>query len=201
MAETRPQSTSRLEKSAKRRQMIVETAAGLFIEKGFHQTGMRDIAGKAGISLSNLYNHFKGKNEIIAAISELETVELDPLLRRLEDTSKNRMERLLQFGAEYFDLCSSPAHAALSAEIVAEVFRNPEIGGLFEQTRARLVQAVANCLPTFEENPATSAELVLGLIERSGQNAVSRDVSTRKQLRQSMLAFVERAVGTELKHG
>ena len=76
MAETRPQSTSRLEKSAKRRQMIVETAAGLFIEKGFHQTGMRDIAGKAGISLSNLYNHFKGKNEIIAAISELETVEL-----------------------------------------------------------------------------------------------------------------------------
>ncbi|GAB2185044.1 TetR/AcrR family transcriptional regulator [Roseibium sp. LAB1] len=197
MAESRPQSTTRLEKSAKRRQMIVETAASLFIEKGFHQTGMRDIAGKAGISLSNLYNHFKGKHEIIAAISELETAELDPLLTHLEDVSRNRMERLLQFAAEYFDLCSSPAHAALSAEIVAEVFRNPEIGSLFEQTRIRLVQAVANCLPTSEENLATLAELVIGLIECAGQNAVSRDVSARKQLKLSMLAFVERAVGAK----
>ncbi|HDO1150981.1 TPA: helix-turn-helix transcriptional regulator, partial [Aeromonas salmonicida] len=40
-----------------RRELIIQAALGCFIERGFHQTGMRDIAAAAGVSLGNLYNH------------------------------------------------------------------------------------------------------------------------------------------------
>lgn len=61
---------------AARRARIVEAALACFVEKGFHQTGMREIAATAGVSLGNLYNHFPGKEALIALIASLEAEEL-----------------------------------------------------------------------------------------------------------------------------
>jgi AcrR family transcriptional regulator len=57
-----------------RRQQILETAAGLFAERGFHGVSMHDIGGACGISGPALYKHFAGKDDILTrsltAISE-----------------------------------------------------------------------------------------------------------------------------------
>ena len=37
----------------------------MFRERGFADTGMRDIAGAADLSPANLYHYFKGKDEIL----------------------------------------------------------------------------------------------------------------------------------------
>ncbi len=51
-----------------RRQNIINAAKQLFSEKGYAATGLREIAEKAGVSLGNIYNYFKNKEEIFCSI-------------------------------------------------------------------------------------------------------------------------------------
>ena len=57
-----------------RRQQILDTAATLFAERGFHGVSVHDIGGACGISGPALYKHFAGKDDILTqsltAISE-----------------------------------------------------------------------------------------------------------------------------------
>lgn len=48
-----------------RRDGILHAAARMFRERGFAETGMRDIAGAADLSAANLYHYFGGKDEIL----------------------------------------------------------------------------------------------------------------------------------------
>ena len=60
--------------SVPRRQQILDIAATLFAERGFHGVSVHDIGGACGISGPALYKHFAGKDDILAqsltAISE-----------------------------------------------------------------------------------------------------------------------------------
>ena len=47
---------------------IVHAAVTCFLERGYHQTGVRDIAKQAEVSLGNLYIHFKGKEALLDAL-------------------------------------------------------------------------------------------------------------------------------------
>jgi AcrR family transcriptional regulator len=56
------------------RDQIVRTAADLFRERGFPATTLDDVARRLGMSKASLYTYFRGKDEILAAISQ-ETIE------------------------------------------------------------------------------------------------------------------------------
>lgn len=47
---------------------IVEAAREEFAERGYGATSIRDIAQRAGVSLSALYYYYKGKQELLVAI-------------------------------------------------------------------------------------------------------------------------------------
>ena len=47
--------------------LILETARALFGQKGFEKTTIREIAAQAGIGLGTMFNHFKGKDSLLAA--------------------------------------------------------------------------------------------------------------------------------------
>lgn len=49
------------------RRQILDTALELFREHGFEQTTIRDIAGRAGLSLGAAYYYFKSKEAIVGA--------------------------------------------------------------------------------------------------------------------------------------
>lgn len=53
----------------KRRDQISAAALALFDERGYHATGMEDIAKAVGMRASSLYNHFHSKQEVLADIS------------------------------------------------------------------------------------------------------------------------------------
>ncbi|EWT07787.1 TetR family transcriptional regulator [Intrasporangium chromatireducens Q5-1] len=59
-----------------RDRQILETAAELFHEKGFHGASMDELGSRAGLSGPALYRHFAGKNEILAALFDLAMDEL-----------------------------------------------------------------------------------------------------------------------------
>ena len=51
-----------------RRNQILDVAAGLFAERGFHRATTRDIAEAADISEGTLYNYFESKDALLLAI-------------------------------------------------------------------------------------------------------------------------------------
>lgn len=57
--------TPRATRRDRQRDAILRAAARLFRERGFADTGMRDIADAAGLSAANLYHYFDGKNDLL----------------------------------------------------------------------------------------------------------------------------------------
>ncbi|CAM4446516.1 TetR/AcrR family transcriptional regulator [Paenibacillus tarimensis] len=51
-----------------KRQMILNTAARVFAERGYHNTSVKDIVGEAGVSVGSFYFYFKGKEELFVEL-------------------------------------------------------------------------------------------------------------------------------------
>jgi TetR/AcrR family transcriptional regulator, cholesterol catabolism regulator len=58
-------STPRTRRRDRQRDGILRAAAQLFRERGFAETGMRDIAEAADLSAANLYHYFDGKDQLL----------------------------------------------------------------------------------------------------------------------------------------
>jgi AcrR family transcriptional regulator len=48
---------------------ILEAAEGVFVERGLEQAKMEEIAGRAGVSVGTLYNHFTDRDALIDSLS------------------------------------------------------------------------------------------------------------------------------------
>jgi len=57
--------TARARRRDRQRDAILRAAARLFRERGFADTGMRDIAQAADLSAANLYHYFDGKTDLL----------------------------------------------------------------------------------------------------------------------------------------
>lgn len=68
-----------------RREQILDTAAALFAERGFHGVSMHDIGGACGISGPALYKHFAGKDDLL-------TQSLTSISERLLAEGRSRSE-------------------------------------------------------------------------------------------------------------
>lgn len=60
---TRPGTRRRLS-AARRRELILQAAAGVFAEQGYHGASMTAIAAAAGIAPSVIYDHFSSKKDL-----------------------------------------------------------------------------------------------------------------------------------------
>ena len=75
---------SQTQKSSVRKQVLA-TATEEFFENGFAGTSMRAISALSGVSMSNIYNYFKDKNEILYAVLQPLLEAFDCLLSRYGD--------------------------------------------------------------------------------------------------------------------
>ncbi len=79
------------------KEKIIDTAKILFSEKGYAATGLREISEKSGISLSNIYNYFKNKEEIFMSILDAENIilSLKDLPSILHDNFPDNLNKLI----------------------------------------------------------------------------------------------------------
>lgn len=73
------------EKESKIQQkLIISKSSGLFWEKGYAETSMKDIASECGFRPANIYNFFENKESILFEILYQEMEEILAPIRKLE---------------------------------------------------------------------------------------------------------------------
>jgi AcrR family transcriptional regulator len=83
--------TSRVERRRDRRKAeIVRTATQLLCEAGYQGMSLEDVAEQTDIAKATLYHYFSGKDELVAAVLEALTVEVN---RRLEEELEKVRDR------------------------------------------------------------------------------------------------------------
>lgn len=76
---------------------IMISAQTLFIEKGYRETKMSDIALLAGISTSNLYHYFTSKEKIFYGLTENTAKQIKKMIERYGcDTKRLGHEELME---------------------------------------------------------------------------------------------------------
>lgn len=79
-------------------QDITESAFRLFANKGFHETTTEDIAKSLGLKKQSLYSHFKSKNEIILAVLQEHSENIQKVIDEIiAEYSDHSIEILLKF--------------------------------------------------------------------------------------------------------
>src|ERR1044072_5157936 len=87
-------------KDISRKDVIVQAAATLFLEKGYKAASMRDLAELVGVEAASLYNHIRAKTELLHDIcfnvanvfwEHMHKVELS------DNTPIQKLETLLRF--------------------------------------------------------------------------------------------------------
>jgi AcrR family transcriptional regulator len=108
-----------------RRIAILEAAARLFAERGFHRTTTKDIADAADMSEGMLYNYFENKDELLMGImSQLE--ETQQMATRMAGSfpsdARDFLEFLLHYRKEITD-----KNGAMLQSVLSEILVNPEL--------------------------------------------------------------------------
>jgi TetR/AcrR family transcriptional regulator, cholesterol catabolism regulator len=94
------------QEQARKRREISNAAVHLFLEIGFTETSMREIAEASGIGKSTLYDYFKTKDEVLLSVIEDLIVEATvkahsiaslplPAIERLRQVMMSHLEYLL----------------------------------------------------------------------------------------------------------
>ena len=87
-------------KDTSRKEVIVQAAAALFLEKGYKAASMRDLAEKVGVEAASLYNHIRSKTDLLHDIcfvvanrywEEMGNIETEDI------SSIRKIEALLRF--------------------------------------------------------------------------------------------------------
>lgn len=113
-------------KSEQTKQLVIDTALGMFQTLGYEKTTMRAIATEAGISLGSAYYYFESKDELVQELYA--KIQLDHRLKALAaiEGEKNLARRLAlvldtgisvmapyhDFGAAFIQTAISPSSAA-----------------------------------------------------------------------------------------
>jgi AcrR family transcriptional regulator len=101
------------------REGILEAAARIFGEKGFHATSMNDIAEAVHLQKSSLYYHFDGKQEILIAILDYALDLINNNLEAVLAQSLSPDEKLRQAMVSYLQTIAENQN--LSAVLLLEL--------------------------------------------------------------------------------
>ena len=86
-------------KVTNKRERLLESAAKLFHQAGFHKTSIADISEDSGVPLGNVYYYFKTKDDLVSAIIEQRKNTFKSWAAEWEKIPdpKERLFRLIEF--------------------------------------------------------------------------------------------------------
>lgn len=145
-------------KSDRKNRQILEAAIALFVEGGYHNTSMEQVAISAGVSKQTVYSHFTSKQELFkSAVKSRRSDYLGAALTL--DTHAPARETLLTFAKALLDLLLSEDVVRTRRVCDAEAESHPEVAAAY-----------------FSEGPEHTTRLLsdyLDKLDTAGQLAIS----------------------------
>jgi AcrR family transcriptional regulator len=149
-----------------RRDEILEVAAELFFERGFHGVGVDEIGERAGMSGPALYRHFRSKDELLAALfdraMDLVSADLPPEDGEDSDATLDQLiRRHARFVVEHRHLVSIYAHEHRS---LVDPWRKPFLRRLRAHARRWELAIAAACPDAADDDVSLAAQGSIGLL-------------------------------------
>ncbi|MDD5502554.1 MAG: TetR/AcrR family transcriptional regulator [Candidatus Thermoplasmatota archaeon] len=113
-----------------KRQAILDAARQAFIAHGYSGTSMEAIAEAAPVSKPTLYNHFKGKQELFAAVIESQCEAVLSALSSVQTGLRDPVAGLKAIAGAFVELIYADEALQLYRLIIAEQKHFPELGEL-----------------------------------------------------------------------
>jgi len=110
-------------KTEEKLQQIIEVAARLFIEKGFSETSMSEIADSVGGSKATLYSYFPSKFELFTEVMLQSAGKLGGKIFDVLDSPLPLREKLQAFGQEYLTFALSQPMIDIRRTVLAELHK------------------------------------------------------------------------------
>lgn len=183
------------------RAWVIAAARRFFARKGFHQTGMAELARHARVSIGQIYRLFASKSDIIIAIVQEDADRrLADLRAILSDVSAGRPVRDAIEEIAVRALHDDENEGALYFEIFAEGFRNPVagdvIGQLCEQYRILLRELALHANPELDSSRLAGAEeMLLSCLFGLGNRCLSRPALSAEWTASLATDFICTALG------
>jgi AcrR family transcriptional regulator len=120
---------------ARKRALLVEAALKAFLEAGYAEASVNQIAAAAGVSIKTLYRHFESKDELFSAVMQAACGvdsggdgEQQPAWYGAPPA-----KALPQAGEEYLRHALSPDQLALHRVVTRDAHRFPELGRRYQE--------------------------------------------------------------------
>ena len=154
-----------------KKSQIIDAAIKMFSEKGFYQTGMRDIAKEADVAIGTIYHHFQKKDNILIYILR-EAIEdrreYMEELRKQDLSIKSKIKAILKMHFEKIRARSKLGKLILSqAQQPNEKFRK-EYKNLYNELAGYLEELIEEGLQAGVINkchPPTASYALLGALD------------------------------------
>jgi TetR/AcrR family transcriptional regulator, mexJK operon transcriptional repressor len=165
-------------RSARKRQAIVEAAAGLFLAQGYQGTSMDEIAALAAVSKQTVYKNFSDKEQLFSDIvlgAATRADEFIQALPRVLGGTDDLRAGLQELARQYLATVMQPRLLQLRRLIISESGRFPDLARTYYQrVPERVMAALAGQLDELAsrgllrvEDPGVAAShlafLILGL--------------------------------------
>lgn len=180
--------------SRQRRAVILDSAARVFAERGYHAASVSEIARRAGITKPVIYHHFASKQELHSAVFEHYATELLSVAaaRGQEGSPRERFHDLVN---GMFAFAHSEPHVW---QLLLGDSTDPDTAGLQQQLRDLGTSASAERLlaePTFQPSSALNRRKAAEVTAELTRSAVDGLVTwSLRHPKVSRAALVDSAV-------
>ncbi len=176
-----PPAPPKTPKAAGTRRLLLETAARLFVERGYTAVGMRNIATAVGLTKGAIYGHFRTKGQLLVEVIRWKLANREHSPEFLELTDDRERAVVLMFDRQGRDIRLLEVDAAAAAR------HDPDVAvGLADLYRERQVQIRAAISDVHD--PEAVAWFISALSAGIAMNqAAARPLPDAEQLRNTVL--------------
>lgn len=187
------------ERANARRQNVIQAARALFAERGFHATGIAEIAKRSGVLVGQIYRDFANKEAIVAAIAERDMAEFlreETLCAARASGDRDAVRDWIS----RFVACHEVTDRRLIAEIMAESCRNDRLAAILEgiddRLHTRLTQALSLLAPP--EVEPRRIELLAEIVMTMSFGVLQRQLQGSPELDPELLAALIACIDAQL---
>lgn len=178
-----------------RRADILAAARATFLERGFIQTRIADIAARAGIAPGTVYLYFASKEAIVLALADEFYAHLGHAV--LPVIAESAPERVVADAVRATLALSAEASDLLKLKILdagLNRFANTPARQAFQQALAERLADLMDRAVIYRYDPPILAELIIGIVERAGEVCLLHHAGDLRAYEATLIALLERAL-------